>query len=666
MTVSSFPGLHCISLCILVSLESASFRGNRFSIAEHQERYREDCQRIFEVQNKVLASDEVLSSDEAESSSDDDEAEEEEEDLDEMGRNIEKMLSNKKTNNQFLMEREEVERQKLHKDMMSLKTDGEDRGKTSAGANSSQVLRITRTFRNQQGREFTRTELVRRSMVIETYVKVRNTKDDTFIRQFASMDDQVKEEMRKEKRRLQEQLRRIKKNQEKERLGIQRKTRKERKEKEKPDLKLKCGACGSVGHMKTNRACSQFKGEDVIEPHNVALTAEDEERQRLSIDVAGANLVNVEGTKMRISEKIVKQNEEMKRRAMLLKFPNGDDLIKLGKRQRPESRDSHSDYLDKRTFLSSKRARGDPMITFSIYLESILQELRSLPEAEAFLCPVNVKAFPKYSEVVKCPMDLQTVRSKVQEKKYSSREDFLSDINQIVENAKLFNGQNSIIALNSKALLDIVVQAFTKAEDQLMGLEKAINPLLGDNDQMALSYILQKVLSDKIMTMAEARPFLRTLDRSENKIIQPMDLEIIMSKVMAHNYQRRGEFIRDVELIYQNSISRNGEDSEVTQMGRVLVDSVLNTLLPFAEHCNKLETNIREGLARSGGPTAKEDSSLMMGNQKRIHGEKLLQSSLEEGADGWEEVEEKKFKVQNNFPKVYHYLSTIFSNNQIA
>merc|ERR1712013_882670 len=82
--------------------------------------------------------------------------------------------------------------------------------------------------------------------------------------------------------------------------------------------------------------------------------------------------------------------------------------------------------------------------------------------------------------------------------------------------------------------------AFTKAEDQLMGLEKAINPLLGDNDQMALSYILQKVLSDKIMTMAEARPFLRTLDRSENKIIQPMDLEMILSKVMAHNYQRRG------------------------------------------------------------------------------------------------------------------------------
>merc|ERR1712098_155204 len=93
-------------------------RGNRFSIAEHQERYREDCQRIFEVQNKVLASDEVLSSDEAESSS---EEEEEDEDLDEMGKNIENMLANKKTSNQFFREREERERRKLQKVMMENK-----------------------------------------------------------------------------------------------------------------------------------------------------------------------------------------------------------------------------------------------------------------------------------------------------------------------------------------------------------------------------------------------------------------------------------------------------------------------------------------------------------------------------------------------------------------
>uniref|UniRef100_A0A6P7HBP0 Transcription initiation factor TFIID subunit 1-like n=1 Tax=Diabrotica virgifera virgifera TaxID=50390 RepID=A0A6P7HBP0_DIAVI len=70
-------------------------RGNRFSIAEHQERYKEECQRIFDLQNRVLSSAEVLSTDEGESSE-----EESDEDIEEMGKNIENMLANKKTSSQ--------------------------------------------------------------------------------------------------------------------------------------------------------------------------------------------------------------------------------------------------------------------------------------------------------------------------------------------------------------------------------------------------------------------------------------------------------------------------------------------------------------------------------------------------------------------------------------
>jgi hypothetical protein len=29
-------------------------RGNRFSVAEHQERYKEECQRLFDLQNKFV------------------------------------------------------------------------------------------------------------------------------------------------------------------------------------------------------------------------------------------------------------------------------------------------------------------------------------------------------------------------------------------------------------------------------------------------------------------------------------------------------------------------------------------------------------------------------------------------------------------------------------
>lgn len=65
------------------------------------------------------------------------------------------------------------------------------------------ILRIVRTFRNPSGQRYTRVELVRKGAVIEAYMKIRNTKDDTFIRQFATMDETQKEEMKREKRRIQ-------------------------------------------------------------------------------------------------------------------------------------------------------------------------------------------------------------------------------------------------------------------------------------------------------------------------------------------------------------------------------------------------------------------------------------------------------------------------------
>lgn len=64
-------------------------------------------------------------------------------------------------------------------------------------------MRIVRTFRNASGKEYTRVEIVRKNPVIEAYTKIRSTKDEAFIRQFATLDDAQKEEMKREKRRIQ-------------------------------------------------------------------------------------------------------------------------------------------------------------------------------------------------------------------------------------------------------------------------------------------------------------------------------------------------------------------------------------------------------------------------------------------------------------------------------
>lgn len=340
-------------------------RGNRFSIAEHQERYKEECQRIFDLQNRVLSSNEVLSTDEGESS------EEDSSDIEEMGKNIENMLSNKKTSTQLSLEREEQQRHELRKMLMGevqeqdkkskenkKKDDEEDSPVNNFNTQQGRVLKIYRTFRNPEGKEFTRVELVRKPAVIDTYIKIRNSKDETFIKQFATLDEAQKEEMKREKRRIQEQLRRIKRNQERERMlggpimsgnivntsnvfdrsGTNTPTTssstsilpfcnfqssipvskhhkpeapfsKRKKPKLKPDLKLKCGACGNVGHMRTNKACPLYQNSMTTAPVNVAMTEEQEEEIEKQLNTDDQDLVNVDGTKVTLSSKLIKVSQ---------------------------------------------------------------------------------------------------------------------------------------------------------------------------------------------------------------------------------------------------------------------------------------------------------------------------------------------------------------------
>lgn len=46
-------------------------------------------------------------------------------------------------------------------------------------------------------------------------------------------------------------------------------------------------------------------------------------------------------------------------------------------------------------------------------------------------------------------MDLQTIRENIRQKHYQSREDFLADVNQIVENSTLYNGKPSLLPASS-------------------------------------------------------------------------------------------------------------------------------------------------------------------------------------------------------------------------
>uniref|UniRef100_A0A8C1ANT9 Transcription initiation factor TFIID subunit n=1 Tax=Cyprinus carpio carpio TaxID=630221 RepID=A0A8C1ANT9_CYPCA len=586
-------------------------RGSRFSVAEHQERYKEECQRIFDLQNKVLESTEVLSTDTDSSSAEDS-------DFEEMGKNIENMLQNKKTSSQLSREREEQERKELQRMLMgednerergrkerrkgctssalSTSSHKDDDASSVTSLNSSATgrrLKIYRTFCDEDGKEYVRCETVRKPAVIDAYLRIRTTKDDEFIRKFALFDEQHREEMRKERRRIQEQLRRLKRNQEKDRFkGPPEK--KSKKAKERPDLKLKCGACGAIGHMRTNKFCPLYYQTNAPPSNPVAMTEEQEEElEKTVIHNDNEELIKVEGTKIVLGKQLIESADEVRRKSLVLKFPKQQ---LPPKKKRRVGTTVHCDYLN-RPHKSIHRRRTDPMVTLSSVLESIINDMRDLPNTYPFHTPVNGKVVKDYYKIIVRPMDLQTLRENVRKRMYPSREEFRESVELIYKNSATYNGAKHPLTLVSQAMLNLCDEKLKEKEERLVRLEKAINPLLDDDDQVAFSFILDNIVTQKMMAVPDSWPFHHPVNKKfvpdyYKVIINPMDLDTLRKNISKHKYQNREVFISDVALIHTNSVKYNGPDSPYTKTALEIVNVCKQTLAEYDEHLTQLEKDI--------------------------------------------------------------------------
>lgn len=310
----------------------------------------------------------------------------------------------------------------------------------------------------------------------------------------------------------------------------------------------------------------------------MAVTEEQEEEIEKELNEDDEDLVNVDGTKVKLSGKLLKRHEDVKRRTLLLKVPK--DAVGKGKRRRM-GYDDRLDYL--KFHKSTNRARTDPIVVLSSILEEVLNEMRDMPDVQPFMFPVNVKKVPDYYTVVQNPMDLQTIREHIRQRKYHCREEFLGDVNQIVENSSLYNGPNNVLTMASQRMLSKCVERLAEKEEKLMRLEKAINPLLDDDDQVALSFIFEKLVNTKLKNIPESLLFLHPVDKKKFReyysvIHRPMDLETITAKIAAHKYHSRADFLADMQLIADNCEKFNGTESEFTKKAKTLLEITRSAL----------------------------------------------------------------------------------------
>jgi bromodomain-containing factor 1 len=88
------------------------------------------------------------------------------------------------------------------------------------------------------------------------------------------------------------------------------------------------------------------------------------------------------------------------------------------------------------------------------HMKKIISNLKKSNTSQWFRAPVDYVAMkiPNYPLVVKHPMDLGTIDSKLKSQAYSSVKEFVDDFELIVDNAVTFNGADHIVAQTAKKM----------------------------------------------------------------------------------------------------------------------------------------------------------------------------------------------------------------------
>lgn len=111
-------------------------------------------------------------------------------------------------------------------------------------------------------------------------------------------------------------------------------------------------------------------------------------------------------------------------------------------------------------------------------LEGVLEFLKNADCSFLFRKPVPKKDAPDYHYYVQRPMDLSTIRERVRKLKYNSRSEFRQDVQQIADNAHIYNdGRNPGIPPLADRLLELCDEELEARDVELDEAESGIEPL---------------------------------------------------------------------------------------------------------------------------------------------------------------------------------------------
>lgn len=176
--------------------------------------------------------------------------------------------------------------------------------------------------------------------------------------------------------------------------------------------------------------------------------------------------------------------------------------------------------------------------------KKVLPALFSHPYIPPFRSPVNAKAegiYPDYFKVVTKPMDLRTVKARLENGWYWDLAQCTADINQVWYNAKVYNPPEHTI-YKWAVTMSSVTNAWLQKAPKVAAVSDSTKSHVFN--LKVCENILETIMNDKSLRHC-SEPFLIITSRYANDTYTPTDLSRIKKNLLAGFYKNAQEFATD-------------------------------------------------------------------------------------------------------------------------
>ncbi|KAM0686651.1 hypothetical protein COBT_002124 [Conglomerata obtusa] len=225
---------------------------------------------------------------------------------------------------------------------------------------------------------------------------------------------------------------------------------------------------------------------------------------------------------------------------------------------------------------------------FSVICKNVFEFITTQDGIEPFKTPVKFHdlGLDNYIDIIRVPMDLESIEYKMKNNKYHSFDTFVKDMERIFLNCMEFNAMGSVLHEKSKILLFIVREKILSELNELIFLYNKIYidkdeltkctsmleiPLLRDilsnykSTDFALEIIKEILINLK--NQKEAAQYIDDPSAEVQKIIKkPMCINKMIEKAENKIYITIGHVFNDMNQIVKNCIAMNGNSTWVVRV----------------------------------------------------------------------------------------------------